>query len=345
VTKAQPSSIADIVRDPLWLADRYDPEHDAVHFRYVDRDQHRAATFLTDEYLGGSTSPVIIRREDAIAAHDVSAPVHFIFHSAFCCSTLFTRSLDVPGASMGLKEPLILNDIVGWRQRGGAPQRLSQTLDNTLTLLARPFSNGEAIVIKPSNVCNGLAEAMMALRPDAHALLLYAPLPLFLASIAKKGMWGRLWARELMVKQLREGFIDLGFSDEDYLGLTDLQAGAAGWLAQHAMFMRMVGRFGKARVATLDSELSLVEPANTMAHLSTHFALGFGSARISKILAGPAFTKHSKFDGAFDAKARMLEQQVAANIYSEEIEKVSAWAAVIAHNNGITMHLPAALLG
>ncbi|MEK6638373.1 MAG: hypothetical protein AABY88_09855 [Pseudomonadota bacterium] len=339
-----PASIADILRNPLWLADRYNPEFDAVHFRHVDRDQHRIATFLTEEYLGKSVSPVIIKRDEALAAQSVQAPVHFIFHSAFCCSTLLARALDVPGVAMGLKEPVILNDIVAWRQRGGDPRQIGQSLDSVLRLLARPLAPCEAVVIKPSNVCNGLAEAMMALRPDARALLLYAPLPLFLGSVAKKGMWGRLWVRELLVKQLKEGFVDLGFSDEDYLGLTDLQAAAVGWLAQQALFMRMTARFGKARVATLDSEILLSAPTETIGRLSTHFALGLSSDRVAAIVAGPAFTRHSKFDGAFNTQARVAEQENAADVHSEEIQKVSAWAAVIAENNAIAMRLPISLL-
>ena len=339
-----PIAIADIVRDPLWLSDRYDPEQDAVHFRYVDRDGHRTATFLTDEYLGSSISPVVVEREKALAAQPPKAPIHFIFHSAFCCSTLLARVLDVPGASMGLKEPVILNDIVGWRQRGGDPRRVGQVLDGALRLLARPFAQGEAVVVKPSNLCNGLAEAMMALRPDARALLLYAPLPLYLGSIAKKGMWGRLWVRELLVKQLKEGFVDLGFSDEDYLGLTDLQAAAVGWLAQQALFMRMTARFAQTRVTTVDSETLLSAPADTIARLSGHFALGLDGDGVAAMIAGRAFTRHSKFDGAFDVQARVDEQQNAAEVHSEEIQKVSAWAAVIAENNAIAMRLPMSLL-
>jgi hypothetical protein len=333
------SSIADIARNPLWLADRYDPDQDALHFRYVNRDQHRAATFLTDEYLGKSENPVVIRREDALAAQPTSASVHFIFHSAFCCSTLLARALDISGAAMGLKEPVILNDIVGWRQRGGDPRRLGQALDSALTLLARPFGNGETVVIKPSNVCNGLAEAMMALRPDAHALLLYAPLAVFLGSIAKKGMWGRLWVRELMIKQLKDGLIDLGFSDEDYLGLTDLQAAAVGWLAQHALFTRMVTRFGSTRVLMLNSEAMLAAPLNSMKILSDLFRLRLNDETLQNIVSGPAFIHHSKFGNDFSASAREAEQKDVVAIHGEEIDMVVQWAEIIAANNKIPMNI------
>ncbi len=333
----QPRSIEDIVRDPLWLADRYDPEHDAVHFRYVNRDQHRAATFLTTEYLGTEPNPVIICRKDALAAAPKQGPIHFIFHSAYCCSTLLARAFDLPGVSMGLKEPVILNDLVGWRHRGGEPRLIGSVLDDALMLLARPFDNGEAVVIKPSNVCNGLAEAMLALRPDARALLLYAPLPIFLMSIAKKGMWGRLWVRDLMVKQLKEGFIDLGLSDEDYLRLTDLQAAAIGWLAQQALFQRMINDFGSARVFAFDSESLLTVPQDVIKKLSILFQIKLSDEAIYDIVSGAAFTRHSKFNDPFDASSRISEQRETAAIYGKEIDMVVHWAEVIAANNDIPM--------
>ena len=56
----------------------------------------------------------------------------------------------------------------------------------------------------------------MAMRPDARALFLYAPLEAYLASIARKGMWGRLWVRDLFGKLLREGMLGaLGIAPDD----------------------------------------------------------------------------------------------------------------------------------
>lgn len=332
-----------VASDPCWLADRYDPGHDAIHFRRVERNDHRKATFLTPEYLGEATNPMVIRRIDALAAASQRAPLHFIFHSAYCCSTLLARAFDIPGVAMGLKEPLILNDMVGWRHRGADPRRVGEILDDALTLLSRPFGDGEAVIVKPSNLCNGLAEAIMALRPAAKALLLYAPLPIFLASVARKGMWGRLWVRELMVKQLREGFIDLGLEGDDYLGLTDLQAAAVGWLAQQALFTRMAERLGSDRIVTLDSERLLSAPGNMMKALANHFDIPLDDVRLAEIVAGPAFRQHSKHGSAFDSEARVAEQRDGAAVHQEEIEKVSGWAAVVAENNHIPMILPASL--
>ncbi len=326
----------------MWFADRYDPGHDAFHFRRLTRETHRAATFLTDEYLPAGDPPLVILRRDATAADVAPAPIHFIFHSAFCCSTVLARAFDAPGAVMGLKEPMFFNDVVGWTHRGGTARDVVPVLDDGLSLLARAFSPGEAIVVKPSNLANGLAPGMLAMRPAARALLLHAPLPVYLASIAKKGMTGRLWVRDLLVKQLREGLQPFGYNGEDYLGQTDLQVAAMGWLAQHALFLRMVAEFGPRRVRTLDSEALMADPAGSMAALAALFGVALD---VEAVVAGPAFTRHSKFGTGFSGADRRQETSEAVGAHGDEIAKVVAWATKVADSAAVPMVLPAALLG
>ncbi len=329
--------LAAIAADARWLAHRYDPGHDAFHMRLVPRAAHRAATFLTDEYLGAEPNPVVLRRAEIMAAAPAPAPVHFVFHSAFCLSTLIARAFDIEGKAMGLKEPLILNDLAGWRQRGAEPRALSAVLDDSLTLLARPMAAGERIIIKPSNVANGLAAAMLGLRPDATALLLHAPLDTYLRSIAKKGMWGRIWVRDLLIKLIKDGLVDLGFEDEAYLGLTDLQAAAVGWIAQQALFARLVMQFGAGRIKTLDSETIMAQPAATITALAAHFGVDLNAAEVGAVVDGPAFKTHSKSGAGFDAGARQAEYDAAAAVHGNELQKVAVWAKAVADNAGVAM--------
>ena len=337
------TSPAAIIRDPLWFAHRYDPGHDAFQFRRLTREVHRAATFATDEYLGtGAITP--LRRGDVLAAAPATGPIHFLFHSAFCCSTVFARALDLPGVSMGLKEPVMLNDLIGWQHRGATPAQIAPVLDAGMTLLARPFGPGEAVVVKPSNLINGLAPGMMIMRPAARALLLYAPLRVYLASIARKGLTGRLWARDLLVKQLREGMNPFGYSGEAHLGHTDLQAAALGWLAQHGLFAKMVAEFGD-RVRTAESEVLMADPAAAMAGQAALFGLEIDAAAIDSIVTGPAFTSHSKSGDSFGQAQRVDEQRAGVGAYADEIEKVAIWGEAVAASAGIPMQLPGALLG
>nr|WP_310524464.1 hypothetical protein [Polymorphobacter sp.] len=332
-------ALARIARDPLWFPHRYDPGQDAVHFRQFSREVHRKATFITDEYLP-TGEPMVIGRVEAMATNPERAPLHFIFHSAFCCSTVLARALDLPGVAMGLKEPPLLNDLIGWQHRGGTAAQIASVLDDGLTLLGRPFSAGEAIVIKPSNVVNGLAPGMMTMRPASRALLLHCPLRSFLGSIAKKGMTGRLWARDLLVKQLAEGLHGFGYSGNDYLGQTDLQAAAIGWLAQHALFARMIDHF-PGRIRSIDSETLMADPGGSMQALAAFYGL---SIDVEAVVAGPAFTTHSKFGHDFSGDDRDSEVQESLGLHADEIEKVAIWTEAVAKSAGVPMVLPAPLL-
>ena len=333
-----------LLADAGWLAHRYDPGHDAFHFVRLPRNAHRTATFLTDDHLPAGLKPLVVRRQDALAQVPPPAPLHFVFHSAYCCSTLMARAFDRPGWAMGLKEPVVFNDIVGWRRRGGQGADMASVLDAALTLLARPFSPGEAVIVKPSNIANGMAAAMLALRPQANALLLYAPLRTYLASIAKKGLDGRLWVRTLLLGLLDDKLVDLGFGPRDYLGQSDLQVAAVGWLAQQALFAKLVRQFGRERVCTLSSATLMRDPSATMARVAAHFGLPLTPEAVSEIVSGPAFTRHSKFNAAFAAAEREAEHHAAEQLHGEEIDKVVHWAQVVAQSAGVALDPPGALV-
>ncbi len=336
--------IASLVCDAEWLAHRYDERNDAIHFVHVPRADHGAVAFLTDEYLPQATDPTVFARADIIARAPAPAPVHFIFHSAFCCSTLLAHALDIDGVSMGLSEPVLLNDIIGWRHRGERDgQKLAIVLGQSLDLLARPFAPGESIVIKPSNVTNVLAPAILGMRPSARALLLHAPLDDYLGSIARKGLWSRVWVRDLLVKLMRENLIQLGLSGDDYLKLTDVQAAAIGWLAQHAYFHWLAGKFGPERIATLSSDRLTADPYATLGALARFYGLPLSDAAVRAIATGPIFTRHSKSGETFSAVERAATRDKALANHADEIAKVVEWAEVIAQQHNIPMSLPYAL--
>jgi hypothetical protein len=328
-----------IVRDPEWLAHRYVESKDAVQFVKLPRTGHACATFIIDEHLPPDLPRVEIGRREAMAAAPPPAPVHFIFHSAFCCSTLIARAFDCASVSTALKEPAIINDLVGWRRRGAAGRDVAEAFDSALTLLARPFGTGEAVIIKPSNIVNGLIPLLMALRPNAKAVLLHAPLPVFLTSVAKKGLDGRLWVRELLAGFRTDGLLErLGFDDGQLFGQTDLQAAAVGWLAQQALFADVVAKFGP-RVVSLDSEALLDHPREAMDALAGLY--GVAGERLD--VAG-VFARNSKSGEAFGRTAREAEYADAGAAHRDEIDKVTAWAVAVAETAGIPLVLPGSLL-
>lgn len=332
----------DIARNPDWLGHRYDARQDMIQFANLDRATRRQATFLTEEYLPG-LALVPLPRKAVLAAMPAPAPMHFIFHSAFCCSTLLANAFDIPGRATSLKEPVILNDVVGFRHRGGSRADAERLLDGALRVLARPFEAGEAVVVKPSNIVNGLATAMMVLRPHATALLLHAPLDVFLGSVAKKGLWGRLWVRQLFLGLAKDGTLPFGYGQEEYFGQSDLQIAALCWLAQQALFAAMQRRFG-GRVRTLDSVAVTRQSRAVVAGMGDLFGIVLDRGAVEAIVAGPAFTRHSKFGTEFGDAARTAEVDNARALHADELDKVAIWAKAVADAHAIPMTLPGSML-
>jgi hypothetical protein len=334
-------SAAKIVTDPEWLAHRYDEKNDTFQYRHVTRARHAEVPFAIDDCLGKEPNPVVIRRQEAAGLLSAQAPVHLIFHSAFCASTMLVRALDLPGSAMGISEPVMLNDMTGWRKRGADVRRHAMVMNDVLGQLSRPFGRGESVVLKPSNIFNSLAMGALHLRPAARAVLLYSPIEQFLLSVARKGMWCRLWARELLESLLLDGMVDLGFEPRDYLRQTDLQVAGVGWLAQHNLFHRIATHYGAERIATLDSETLTRDPETSVAAVACH--LGLSKRDPADYAAHPALARNSKSGTGFERGERQMDQARARETFGDEIEKVAEWVRVVAERNGIALELPFSL--
>ncbi len=331
-----------LINDPRNYGHRYVESDDAFRFIRLERDEHGQFPFLSDEYLGERAPIADLATAECLSSLE-PANIGFLFHSAFCGSTMLVRALDRAGLAMGLSEPLTLNDIVGFRRRGAEPRAVARMADASLRLLARPFAPGELVVVKPSNIINPLAELLMAMRPQAKAVFLYAPLETFLISVVRKGLHCRLWARELLEGYLREGFVDLGFETADHFRQSDLQVAAIGWLAQHAHFAKLSAKVGAGRIATLDADRMTDNPAAAIKAVLRHYGLAAEDQIVKDIVNGPAFSRHSKSGTAFTPDMRKAEYAAARAGYGDEIDMVVAWTQAVADTAGVSIEAPAPL--
>lgn len=335
-------ALPELIDDGRWLAHRYDESNDAVQFRFVPREQQREMTFLTDAEIGDAPFAAFSRADCLAEMRDQDLPTpRFIFHSAYCCSTLLARAFDLPGVSFGLKEPQLLNDVTGLRLRGGDPRLVAAAMDIALLLLARPLGAGETNVVKPSNLLNPSIPLITAMRPDVRGLLLHAPLEVFLASVARKEIEGRAWVRELMWKLIQVGQAErFGFTSEDLYRQTDLQVAAVGWLAQQATFAEAAQRHEGYR--TLDSETLLAKPVECLAGLRALFGLDFDAEQVA---AGPAFRTHSKDRSDYSTREREQERDRGKSLHAREIGMAMTWSENLAQHAGIPLSLPGKLIG
>jgi len=318
--------------DPLgpdrdWLAHRFDGARGIIRFLRVTREDHRAATFLDDEYLGARPHLDVPIAKLASAQPGGDAPVHFIFHSAFCCSTLLARAFDLPGRSIGLKEPKILNDLaLEAHQRRLRPDIVALVLG----LLARTAAPGETLVVKPSNEANILIEPLLAARPASKAILLSSPLQDFLYSVAKKGMWGRIWARRQHGRLRTFQRRDPGFSATEMFEQTDLQIAAMAWLMQRAQFLHVASAFPD-RARSLDSEQLLASKATILQAAADWFGIAITSEDAAGIAGSDIFAEHAKEIGRrYDPAVRDSERDALRLAHRDEIDMVLRWAEAVA---------------
>lgn len=327
-----------VAADAAWLPSGLDPANQQMSFVHVPRPVHANVSFLSQEYLANIAPAVVTLPSEAVqrALPPPAEGLHFIFHSAFCCSTLLARALDIPGVSMGLKEPEVVNQLAALARQGrSAPGQL-----NLVTrLLGRPFGAGEAVVVKASNVSNLLIDALMTAAPDARALLLYAPLPRFLRSVASRGLWGRTWGRRLFAVLRHDLRVDLGYSETELFEQTDLQVVALAWLLHLRHFADLLQRM-PGRLRALDCDSFLANRAATLMRVAELFGLALDPEQCGQLASGTVFSEHSKEIGRQYDTANTAGRAAPSPATDEEIAMVCQWAEAVGRHIGVPLVLP-----
>ncbi|HEX6377438.1 MAG TPA: hypothetical protein VFZ91_17170 [Allosphingosinicella sp.] len=339
------SEIEALLADPAWLPHRVLDDGRLVQFVRLSREERRELPFLDERFVADAAPRLDLALDRIVAAGRAAERCHYVFHSAFCGSTLLARALDIEGVATSLQEPQALVDLARLLPPSGGSEGQRRALDAVLGLLQRPFAAGEAVVIKPGDFANPLIEAMLELRPRSRALLMYAPLPAFLLSIARRGLCYRPWARRLATIYRRQPEFETQ-QTRDLLLLTDLQLAAFLWLQHQARFARLVRDLPAGRVAALRADAFLAEPARTLAAAASLFELDLDAARAAAIVAGPVFSHHAKRPGRpFDPAALKREEAAAKFAYGVEIGSAVEWAGEVAAEAGVPMSLGAPLPG
>lgn len=335
----------EVAIDPRWLPHTFDLAGSNLTSVFVRREDHGQLMFLSDEHFKDQFQKVTLPASE-IAAHVGEAgksPIHFIFHTSFCCSTLMLKALDIPGRSFGLREPDVLINVANrFIRSDDASNR--ERLRLVLRLLERPFEPGESMIVKPTNFANRLALPVLETSPESRALLLYSDTRTLLRSILKRGMWGRIWGRKLFQSTSLWSTLNFGFSSEEAFVLTDLQALGLGWLMQIHQFGELARRMGD-RVTIVDSADFLADPARTLLRVSRLFELDLDQSAIDEVVNGPTFARHSKFsERGYGQAERAADHSAAEAAHHDELEMVIKWVETVAAHMNVDLRPASAFL-
>lgn len=327
-----PASLADIAADPAWLPHRIDVPARQVEFIRVPRGAFAERGFLADRDPP-SGERATANWNEVRSMQVPEGRLHFIFHTAFCRSTLLVRALDAPGVATGLNEPGIIASLVN------AGEAAAPLLGPILALLARPHAPGEAVVVKPTNHANRLMPALLRARPEARAVLMSNDLSAFLRSVARKGLMGRNWGRKLFLELQGYAGMDFGMDPRESFAMTDMQAAGLAWLLGQRFFALHLGGqvqgMAPERLRVLDGDRFDAARAETLAATFDHFRIDASGDLAERLADGPVFSQHTKRGGTFSGDDA---DGVDARL-EEEIGQVGQWVALIAQQAGLRLPL------
>jgi hypothetical protein len=321
-------SVDSLVADQRWFLEDMDVGNGDVSFVRADRETLSPQTFL-DARWDRSALPHRRAKLDAVVAKAATPerpPLDFIWHTAFCCSTLVSRALDRPGHNLSLREPLVLVRLADLKREGYfARNRLSSNIPSAVFhLLARPFVPGAHVTVKPSNAVNCLLRDAAKLT-TGKMLFLYSDCRSFLISVAKKKEQGRRFARRMFALLTADGLAQPHWRNP--FEMTDLEIAALVWHMQIAEFQRTWPMLGPGRAASLDCDAFLGMPGTTISGLDRFFEFGLGTDHIVEILKGPLLKKNAKaLDESFGVRRRIDEHRSTSRQIGQDLDRIVAWS-------------------
>ena len=320
-------NVSRILEDPEWLPHTFNADGDQIMFLRVQAERRRVAPFLCAEWLS-DCSRIALPWEavNAVSQRLSVVPIHFIFHTAFCGSTLLVRVLDAARVASGLVEPAILLNL-HFRLSLSHDEAEQARLRVSLKLLGRPLKAAEAVVAKPSCMANPIAPLMLQNSPSSRAVLLSSDLRTFLLAVAKRGPQGLAWGRRVFESCLENLPMEVGYTRQELARLNGLQVSALAWIARRALFEDMLIRFGPERILQVSSGQLFDDPVRAAQRAASFFGLEFDASSLKALAESNALYTHSKETGRrFDLDARAKQQQMLSSTFGTQADAVVEWA-------------------
>jgi hypothetical protein len=319
--------LPELLQDPGWLPTALGQDYRTIQFGRVSREALSQEAFLDKRMSGAVSATQSHARDDVIAqseARTLQLPA-FIFHSAFCCSTLLARALDVPGQCLALKEPDVLMGLANALRTEADSAGNDRLADVIFGLLGRRFSAAESVLVKPTNAANNLLPQVVD--RGARTLILYGDLRSFLVSVLKKGEACKAFVRtQYNIFGLdRSGLASI--PSRQAMTFTDLQVAALVWRHQLELFERTLSGSEAEQVRSLDFRVLVAKPAQTLVAVAQHLDLPHDRQTLEEIASGPVFSRNAKFaDQAYNIEQRASDAQAIEQQYGEVLDQVDAWA-------------------
>ncbi|TZG27889.1 hypothetical protein [Sphingomonas montanisoli] len=317
-------------------------DDDAV-FREMDREAYARSIFLDQRIEAasarGARVPIVPLLQHNQQRGGDAPEIGWIFHVAYCGSTLLARGIDRTDHSLVLREPAPLHQLAieAAQTFAGEPANDGwiEGLRLQLAMLGRRYDADAPVVVKANVPVNFIIPELMALQPDAKGILLHFGLNDYLAAILRSDQhrdWIEMMAQELApVIAIEAGPVD---------GLDTAQKAGALWLAQIRIYARALESWPQLR--SLDAEALFTEPVEAIAAAAAYFGIAPASDNAITSLAA----QYAKVPGAaFDNESRIARREENRVAVGPDIARARAWVDAAIRDRPLPERLANPLIG
>jgi hypothetical protein len=323
--------LSDLFASPEWHPFKINVQRRTVTFGRLSREAYVDSLFLGMELAELTGEDIYEFRLDdlflaAAGVPSVTKPVHYILHTAFCCSTLLSRYFELLPDCFVLKEPQLLaemgmistDSLTDWHE----------VFPLSIRLLSRTYRADQFPVIKVNVPTNILGPELLGQNPQATIIFMINPLRDFLLSALKKRRRRgqiRYWNHYTAILAAHR-IPELAAISPDEL--TDAQAIAYWWFVNQFLCHELCSGEYRSRVLMVDGRQVADRPTEILPAIMAHCRLPLDKGLLEKLVTHPSIRKHAKDQTLFyDAESRRQEMADLEQRYAKEADKAIAWAA------------------
>ena len=271
-------------------------------------------------------------------------PTAFIFHTAFCGSTLMSQALDVIFNSLSLREPEVLGNALVYQRSNANDEQKNTGLDCVLRLLSRRYESDQPVVVKANDYANPLMLALTNSQYQTPILFMYTPLSEFLVGCLKAKN-RREWIAQRYksignaIPQWLSLPADLSINEDAYGKMA-----AVYWCYNIALYLE-VSRRSNTQVCSLDFNHMLANPLESVTAAGKLFGLDqLGNVNVSEQIQRlfGVYSKNSKF--AYSPEQRDSEIKTLLKDNQAQLEQAEQLAQHLLGNRYPSLGLPGNLL-
>lgn len=340
--------VKELISNPDYLAYKINFETENLEFLATKQQTIQQASFLRRDVIAPDQPliPVplsaLVSQLGSLSQSVVDNPPRFIFHTAYCASTFLSKSLDVRGHSIGLREPQILLDAANakrlqWRS---TTTHLDYTKlpELALGLLQKHAQADEKLIIKPINSVNNIIPELLRASPSSRSILLYTDAKNFLCSTLRKGEHGRQRTRA-MFDLLRCDFpqlANLGLSD--VIHMSDLKIILTFWRLQIEQAQQALKTFtNDNKLVSLYAEKLINGAHAALPAISEHLHLGISSSKIQQIASSDDRLRDAKNpEQQFSLQKRADSYRKVEEFYGTDLDNGYHW--VTQNNPSVSLY-------